>query len=297
MELLWNYTVQVVALGAGLLGGICGVLGCFAVLRKESLLGDGVSHGALSGVVGAFLLLGYQQTEVLLLGAMISAVAVAWLIHLVVRHSAIAFDSALALMLSAFFGLGLVLLTYAQSLPNANQAGLNRFLLGQAATLLQRDVALIAISGGVLLVAVVAYWKVWKLLCFDVTFGQSVGYPMERMSLWLSLMLVVAMVIGLQAVGVVLMSALLVAPAVAARQWCHHLWSMVVLSGVFGSVSGVLGTAISTYVPSLPTGATIVLCVSVIALFSVLFAPQRGVVRGLIQYHELRRAYGKQVKS
>lgn len=296
MGIFLDYTFQIVALGAGLLGGICGVLGCFAVLRKESLLGDGVSHGALSGVVGAFLLLGDQQTEVLLLGALVSSLVVAWLIHMVVTHSHIQFDSALALMLSVFFGLGLVLLTYAQSLPNANQAGLNRFLLGQAATLLKGDVVVIASCGTVLLVLVVAFWKVWKMVCFDAGFAKSVGYPVEGLGLGLSLMLVIAIVIGLQAVGVVLMSALLVAPAVAARQWCHHLWSMVILSGVFGAVSGVLGTAVSTWVPDLPTGATIVLWVSVIAMVSVLFAPQRGVVYGLIQYRALRRGYRKQVR-
>lgn len=296
MGIFLDYTFQVVALGAGLLGGICGVLGCFAVLRKESLLGDGVSHGALSGVVGAFLLLGYQQTQVLLLGALVSSLVVAWLIHMVVTHSTIHFDSALALLLSVFFGLGLVLLTYAQSLPTANQAGLNRFLLGQAATLLKSDVLLIGCCGIVLLAVVALYWKVWKVLCFDAGFAKSLGYPVEGLGLGLSLMLVVAIVIGLQAVGVVLMSALLVAPAVAARQWCHHLWSMVGLSGVFGSVSGVMGTAVSTWVPNLPTGATIVLCVSVIAMVSILFAPERGVVHGLIQYNALRRGLRKQVK-
>lgn len=291
MDMFFDYTFQVVALGTGLLGVVCGVLGCFAVLSKKSLLGDGVSHGALPGVVGAFLLLGQQQTLVLLLGAFSSALLVAYAIHFVVSHSRIGFDSALALMLSVFFGLGMVLLTYAQSQSNANQAGLNRFLLGQAATLLAEDVALMWWVGMALLLVVFALWNVWKLLCFDPSFGQTLGYPMEKLQLGLSLMLVIAIVLGLQAVGVVLMSALLVAPAVAARQWTHHLWSMVSLAAVLGGVSGVAGTAISAWTPNLPTGATIVLCASALALVSILFAPHRGVVHRLALHHGLRRQY------
>lgn len=289
MWIFADYTFLVVAMGAGILGLMCGVLGCFAVLRKESLLGDGVSHGALPGVVLAFLLWGNQQTEVLLLGALVSSLVVAYLIHFVVSHSQIPFDNALALLLSVFFGLGMVLLTYAQKQPNANQAGLNRFLFGQAAALLRTDVQVLAIVGGILLLAVALLWKEWKLLCFDPGFARSLGYPTEKLGLGLSLMLVLAIVLGLQSVGVVLMSALLVAPAVAARQWTHHLWSMVVLSGVFGALSGIMGTAISTWMPKVPTGATIVLCVSALAVVSILWAPERGVIQGYWMHQTLKR--------
>lgn len=293
MSIVQDYTFQVVALGAGVLGIVCGVLGCFAVLSQESLLGDGVSHGALPGVVLAFLLFGQQKTEVLLLGATLSALLVAYLIHLIVSHSRIAFDGALALMLSVFFGLGIVLLSYVQSQPNANQAGLNRFLFGQAATLLASDVVLLVVCGSVLLGLVVLFWKFWQVICFDPGFAQSLHLPVEALRLGLSLMLVIAIVLGLQTVGVVLMSALLVSPAVAARQWTNHLWSMVMLSAVFGGVSGVFGTAVSAIVPNLPTGATIVLGVSVIALVSILFAPKRGVIHRLIQMRRLANQYQK----
>ncbi len=149
--LLSDYTFQVVALGSALLGVTSGVLGCFAVLRKQSLLGDGVSHAALPGVVMAFLLTGSKNTEVLLLGALLTGIMSTLLIMIIVKYSRIKFDSALALVMSVFFGLGLVLLTYSQKVPNANQAGLNRFIYGQASTMLDRDVVLMAVSGGVLL--------------------------------------------------------------------------------------------------------------------------------------------------
>jgi manganese/zinc/iron transport system permease protein len=146
MESLWSllsdYTFQVVALGSALMGVISGVMGSFAVLRKQSLLGDGVSHAALPGVVTAFLLTGSKQTEVLLTGALISGLMATLLMVNIVRHSRVKFDGALALVMSVFFGLGLVLLTYVQKQPNANQAGLNRFIFGQASTLLRRDLAI-----------------------------------------------------------------------------------------------------------------------------------------------------------
>jgi manganese/zinc/iron transport system permease protein len=161
MALLTDYTFQTVALGSALLGLISGVLGSFAVLRKQSLLGDGVSHSALPGVVMAFLLLDSKNTEALLFGALVSGLVATCLIVAIVRHTRIKFDSALALVLSIFFGFGLVLLTYVQKIPNSNQAGLKRFIFGQASTLLQRDVLLMAVCGAVLLVLVILYCRDW----------------------------------------------------------------------------------------------------------------------------------------
>lgn len=281
--LLRDYTFQTVALGSLLLGAVSGVLGCFAVLRKQSLLGDGVSHASLSGVVLAFLLTGSKDTQLLLGGALVAGLfacaAIAW----VRKRSRIKFDAALALVMSVLFGFGMVLLTYAQKQPNANQAGLNRFIYGQAATMLVQDVKLIAVCGAALLGLVALFWKEFKLLCFDAQFASSLGLPTGRYNLLLSLLMVLAIVLGLQTVGVVLMSALLVAPAVAARQWCNRLEAMVLLAAVFGAASGVLGTLLSSAITGLPTGPVIVVCASSIALVSLLFAPQRGMVQRLIQ--------------
>ena len=276
--LLGDYTFQTVALGAALLGVIRGVLGSFAVLRRQSLLGDGVSHAALPGVVMAFLLTGSKNTEVLLLGALLTGLVSTFFIMGIVRHSRIRFDSALALVMSVFFGLGLVLLTYSQKVPNANQAGLKRFIYGQASTLLQRDVVLMAVCGVVLLIIVILFWKEFKLFSFDPEFAQTIGFGMNRLNLILSFLIVIAIIIGLETVGVVLMSAMLIAPAVAARQWSNRLWLMVLLAAGFGAVSGVAGTLISSAVPGTPTGPLIVVCVTAITVFSLLFAPGRGVL-------------------
>lgn len=278
ISLLSDYTFQTVALGSALLGVISGVLGSFAVLRKQSLLGDGVSHSALPGVVLVFILFGSKRTEALLLGALVSGLVSTLLIVSIVRNTRIKFDSALALVMSVFFGLGLVLLTYVQKIPNSNQAGLKRFIFGQASTLMQRDILLMAVCGVVLLLLVVLFWKEFKLFTFDSDFAQSLGFSPGKLNLLLSFMIVLSIIIGLQTVGVILMSAMLIAPAVAARQWTNKLWIMVLLSAVFGAVSGVIGTAASSLVTKLPTGPAIVVCVSLIVMVSVLFAPGRGIL-------------------
>lgn len=279
--LLNDYTFQTVALGSAILGLISGVLGSFAVLRKQSLLGDGVSHSALPGVVLAFLLIGSKNTETLLLGGLVSGLLATLFILGITRHTRIKFDSALALVMSVFFGLGMVLLTYVQKIPNSNQAGLKRFIFGQASTLLQRDVILMSVCGAFLLFLIALFWKEFKLFTFDPEFAQSLGFSQKRLNLLLSFMIVMAIIIGLQTVGVILMSAMLIAPAVAARQWTNRLWVMVLLSSVFGAFSGVAGTATSSLAQKLPTGPAIVVYISLIVIVSVLFAPGRGILHKL----------------
>lgn len=300
--LLSDYTFRTVAIGSCLLGVISGVLGCFAVLRKQSLLGDGVSHSALPGIVLAFILTMTKHTEMLLLGALISGLLSTLFIIVVVRNTRIKFDSALALSMSVFFGFGMVLLTYVQKLPNSNQAGLKRFIFGQASTLLQRDIYMMLICGSVLLLLVILFWKEFKLFSFDGDYAQSLGFPTQKLNLLLSFMIVLAIIVGLQTVGVILMSAMLITPAVSARQWTNKLSVMVFLAGIFGGVSGVIGTMASSLVTKLPTGPAIVVCISVIALISLLFAPDRGLIsksrqrkRNKVKLESLRRQYEAQV--
>lgn len=288
-QLFNDYTFQIVAIGSALLGITSGVLGCFAILKKESLLGDGVSHAALPGVVLAFLLTGQKDTMVLLLGAAFTGLLATYLIKAIVKYSTIKFDSALALVMSVFFGAGVALLTYSQKLPTANQAGLKRFIYGQASTLLKSDVYLMAIISVTLLIIVLLFWKEFKLIVFDITFAISIGFPSKLLNGILSLLIVVTIIIGLQTVGVILMSAMLIAPGVAARQWTNKLSLMVLLAAIFGAFSGVVGTAISSSVTKLPTGPTIVICLSCITIFSLLFAPNRGIIYKLYRRGKIKK--------
>lgn len=276
--LFTDYTLRTVALGAALLGVVSGVLGSFAVLRRQALLGDAMSHAALPGIVIAFMLTGRRDPLILLLGAAVAAWLAALLLLGVTRTTRIKEDSSLALILAVFFGFGLVLLSFVQRSPDAAQAGLKTFILGQAAALVERDLWAMLALGVPALLVVALFWKQFKLISFDPEYAASLGLPVRGLSVLLTTLVVIAIVIGLQTVGVVLMSAMLIAPAAAARQWTDRLSLMVGLAALFGAISGVAGAAISATARGLATGPTIVLCMGAIVLFSLLLAPNRGVV-------------------
>jgi manganese/zinc/iron transport system permease protein len=288
-DLFFDYTLRTVALGAAVLGIVSGMLGSFAVLRKQSLLGDAISHAALPGIVLSFLITRTREPAVLMLGALVAGwIATLFMLH-ITRTTLIKDDSALGLVLSVFFGLGLMLLTFTQRLPDATQAGLDKFLFGQAATLLQRDVITMTVIGLLAISFLAIFWKEFKLITFNPEFAASLGFPVRLLDVLLTTLVVLAIVIGLQTVGVVLMSAMIVAPAAAARQWTDKLNLMVILGGLFGALAGVGGTLISSAAERLPTGPVIVLCISVIVLFSMLFATNRGLIWNWIRTQQNRR--------
>ena len=273
-----DYTLTLVLLGSSLLGIVAGMLGCFALLRKQSLLGDAISHAALPGVALAFMLTLSKNPLVLVLGAVIAGWLGTLLVLVITRNTKLKEDAALGIVLSVFFGLGIVLLTLIQNHPSANKAGLDTFLFGNASTLLKNDIVVMAVLGGIVLLLLALFWKEFKLLTFDRDFSASVGYPTKSLDVLLMTLIVVAIVIGLQTVGVVLMSAMLVAPAAAARQWTNRLGIMVFLAAFFGALAGVAGGITSSLVSKLPTGPTIVVYVSGIVVVSLFFAPARGLV-------------------
>lgn len=278
MDLLGDYTLRIVALGSGVLGATAGALGAFAFLRRQSLVGDALSHAALPGIAAAFLLTGSKAPLPIMIGAALSGWLATLAVRLVVRRTRVPYDSALGMALAVFFGLGLVLMTAIQKRPDAAQAGLESFLFGQAASLLRDDVVVMAVLGTGCLAVLVLLWKEFKLLSFDPDFGDSLGWPIRRLDGLLTLLLVVAVVIGLRTVGVVLMSAMVVAPAAAARQLTDRLAPMVAISAVIGAASGVSGAVLSSVVPRLPTGPTIVLVLSTVVVLALALAPGRGLV-------------------
>ena len=278
MTILQSYTTQMVLLGTALLGLASGIAGTFAVLRKESLIGDGLSHAALPGVVIAFLLTGIKDIEVLITGAALSSITAAWLITITVENSKIKFDGALATILSAFFGLGMVLLTYVQSLNDAGQAGLSKFIFGQAATILARDVYITSAAALIIIVLTALFWKELKLISFDVEYAKTLQIPVTFTLILYRSLLIMTIIIGIQSVGAILISSLLIAPAVGARQWTNKLGTMCILAGLFGMISAIGGTIWSTSIPKLPTGPAIIVILSILVLLSLIFAPNRGML-------------------
>jgi len=277
-DIFFDYTLRTVAMGSAVLGVVSGALGAFAVLRRQSLLGDAISHAALPGIALAFLLTRSKAPLVLIIGAALAGWLGTLAIIAIIKTTRIKYDSALGMILAVFFGFGLVLLTFIQKIPDATQAGLDKFLFGQASSLLERDVVTMAILASIVLLVVLVLWKEFKILCFDPDFGSSLGFHMGFLDIILTTVLVIAIVLGLQTVGVVLMSAMVVAPAAAARQWTDRLGLMIILSGLLGALAGVSGAVISSTTSRLPTGPTIVLCISFIVLLSLFLAPNRGLL-------------------
>ncbi len=289
-----DYTLRIVSIGAALLGITSGALGSFAVLRKQSLLGDSISHAALPGIVLAFILTGSKNSLILLMGAAIAGWIATLFILSIIRNTRITSDGAQGIILSVFFGLGLMLLTFVQSKPNAAQAGLDKYLFGQAAALLPEDIKTSAILGSISIVTLIVIWKELKLLTFDPGFGESLGFSSKLVDYLITALIVISIVTGLQTVGVILMSSMLIAPAAAARQWTNKLSSMVVLSSIFGAIAGIVGAVISCIVPDLPTGPSIVLSLTAIVIISLLFAPRRGLISSMIKRYENRFDFSQQ---
>ncbi len=279
MELLQQYTFQIVALGTVMLGLVCGVIGTFAVLRQESLLGDGLAHSTLPGVVGAFLLTGVKDTAMLLLGAIISACVAEYIMYRT-SQKGVRFDAALATILAAFFGFGTVLLTRVQSMENAGQAGLNTFIFGQAVTMMQSDIWLMAICGTCIVGGVILLWKELSLTVFDPVEAQLMGIPVRKVRFFYRVALIVTIVIGIRTVGVILISSLLIGPTMIGRQWTHSLRTLVIIGAISGSMVAFIGTWISALWGNLPTGPMIIIVMTGMIMFSLVLVNGQRLVRG-----------------
>lgn len=277
-DLLSSGIVQVVLLGAAMLGAISGMLGAFAVLRRQSLLGDALSHAALPGVCLGFLIAGGRELGAVMVGAFASGAFAALVMMLIVRRTTLKTDAALGIVLSVFFAVGIVLLTVIQTRGGAGALGLTSFLFGQAAAILRGDLWIMGGVGLAALGAVLAFWKEFKLVSFDADFARAQGFPVIMLEAGLTVMVAMAIVVGLQLVGVVLMVALLIAPAAAARQWTDALGPMVALSAAIGAASGAGGALVSAATRGLATGPVVVLIATAVVMISLLVAPGRGLI-------------------
>ncbi len=278
--------VRYVVLGMVLLGASSGVVGCFTFLRKRALLGDAVAHSVLPGVCLAFMLSGTKHPIVLLTGAVLTGWLSLLVIDWITKYSRIKTDAAIGLTLSVFFGVGILLLTIIQQSGNAAQSGLDKFLFGKAAAMIGADLWVFGGLSVVLIGVVVLFFKEFTLVAFDLHFAESIGLPVRFVEIALASITVLAVAVGIQAVGVVLMAAMLITPAAAARYWTNKLPIMVFLAAVLGAVSGIFGAFISYQGTAMPTGPWIVVVLSVMALLSMLVAPKRGV---LARQWELRK--------
>ena len=302
--LLEDYNTRVVVLGTTLLGIAAGAVGNFTLLRKRALMGDALSHATLPGVGLAFVcttLAGGdgKSLPVLLAGAALSGVLGLAAIMFIRNATRLKEDAALGIVLSVFFGAGIAVLGVAQQMKTGHAAGLEAFIYGKAASMGVLDAQLIGTSGLISAVVCVLLFKELRLLCFDEAFAGSRGYPVVFLDVVLMVLVVTVTLVGLQAVGLILMVAMLVIPASAARFWTERMAVMAVISAAIGALSALLGAGMSAVFPRLPSGAMIVLVATAGFLVSMFFGPARGIVARTvrqwrmevkIQRHHLLRA-------
>ncbi len=297
--LLQTHNTRTVVLSTALLGMASGLVGSFLLLRKRSLMGDALSHASLPGIAIAFLLMvklggnGKFLPGLLAGGTLTGLLGVGWVMA-IRKKSKIKDDTAMGIVLSVFYGLGVAMLQMVSSVPEASAAGLESFILGKTASMVTQDLVLIAGVASLTILFSLLLLKEFTLLCFDETFMHSLGWPVQRVDTILLILVTAVTVIGLQAVGLILIIAFLITPAAAARFWTNTLSHMLLLAALIGALSGWLGSSISALYPNLPAGALIVLVAAGVFLFSMFFGGARGVLRRGWLHIRLRRRVGRQ---
>lgn len=286
MDILTNYTFQIVALGSVILAVAAAPVGAFSVYKGQSLIGDAIGHSTFPGIILAYMAFATRSPVVLLAGAVTAGAASYALIQLAHKDKrlGLGLDANLAIFLSGFFGLGMALKSFIQGNPDyagASQAGLGTYIFGQAAYMLEADVQLICVVSAVVLLLLLLFYKELKLFVFDAEYAEVVGLPCRLLNILLLVMTIAVIGIGIKAVGAILISSFLIIPCAAANQWSNNLSRVLLLSSGIGAVSSLVGTYISTLEQGMSTGPSIILVASVIAFFSILFGTKGILGRAL----------------
>jgi ABC-type Mn2+/Zn2+ transport system permease subunit/Mn-dependent DtxR family transcriptional regulator len=275
---LQDQAVRFALAGSVLLGITCGLLGSFIVVRKMALVGDALSHAVLPGVAMGFLWSQTKDPLAIFIGATIAGLIGTAMVSLIKQTTKLKEDAALGLVLASFFAVGICMVTMIQQLPTGNKSGIDKFLFGQAAAIGPADVRLMLAVTVLSVGAITFFYKECLITSFDAAFARSAGFPTVAIHYGIMLLLAFAVVIALQAVGVVLVSAMLITPAAAAYLLTDRMHWMLLLAAVFGMIAGVIGSFLSFLGNSLPTGPFMVLGASTVFLLAFLFGPQHGVL-------------------
>jgi manganese/zinc/iron transport system permease protein len=285
------------------------LVGVIVFLEKKSLLGESLSHAAYPGVILGVIAAGaahitdgqdFHLAILIMAGAFLTAILGLLFITFLQRSLKVRSDSALCFVLSVFFGIGLTLASQVQFAYTALYRQVQVYLYGQAATMTDQHILIYGILSVLVLAVIIFFYKEIHVIAFDRDYARSLGINTKAIDVIVFLLIILAVIIGIRSVGVVLMSAMLIAPAAAARQYTNKLYVMFILAACFGLISGYLGNYLSLEITenvasqfggkrfSLPTGPMIVIVASVICLLSLMFAPERGLVIRLIRIGRFR---------
>ncbi len=270
--------IRYVVLGTAFMAAGSALVGCFTFLKKRALVGDAVAHAVLPGICLSFLVSATKNPLLLVIGAFITGLMAIGAMDAIVKHSKLKEDTATGIVLSVFFGIGIVLLTVIQQSGSASQSGLDTFLFGKAAAMSLTDVWVFGLISLLLVCTILLTYKELMLVVFDKNFANAIGIKTKRFEMLISVITVLAVVVGIQSVGVVLMAAMLITPAAAARFWTDRLPVMLLVASIFGAFAAVGGTYISYLAPAMPTGPWIVMVISIMAISSFFLAPGKGIL-------------------
>ncbi len=275
---LSDESVRKVLLGTILMGLSCGVMGGLVVTRRLSLFGDTLSHAVLPGVAVGFLWSQSKDSWAILVGATVAGFLGVALISLLRKTSRIRQDSALGLVLSGFYALGICMLTRIQKMEFGNQSGIDKYLFGQVVGLSSSDLWTMVFSCLLILTLTILLYKELLVAGFDSEYARSIGLPVDFLQYLLWLLLAFAVITSLQVVGVVLVSALLVIPAATASLITDKMRAILIWSAMLGCMAGATGAFLSFLGNQLPTGPIIVLVSAVFFLWALFFHPQNGLL-------------------
>ncbi|MBO3725072.1 metal ABC transporter permease [Actinomyces bowdenii] len=292
---LSSYTYRTMLLGTSMVGLTAGALGSYLYLHKQSLVSDVIGHSAIAGVTTAFITatallgIGGRSVLVLTIGALIAATAAVLVANWIARASRVGIDAAMAICLALFYGSGVVMLNAISHSSLPERGGIADYVFGSASTLTRADLTAISGFAATALAVTALLWKEFKLLTFDPVLCRTMGLSNRALSPLLLGTVTVAIVIGIKAVGLILMVAFAIMPAAAARQWTRHLWSMIALAGLIGALSAAMGSYLAVSLGSIPTGPIIVLVLAAVLAVSLLAAPRRSLLRRRQAQRALRR--------
>ncbi|MBM7825706.1 manganese/zinc/iron transport system permease protein [Arcanobacterium pluranimalium] len=298
---LSTHSYRIISIGTFMIGLVCGVLGCFLYVRRQSLLSDVIGHASTLGVMGAFIVASAvfgvdgRSLIVLVIGSVLAALVAVLLSDWIARTTPLGDDTTMAVMLALFYGGGLVLLRVIIHGSFPGKGGISSALLGSATSLTISDVLTIAVLGAMCLVIVVLFRKEFSAFCFDPQFVSVQGFSPKFLTPLLLGPTVVAVVLGVKAVGLILMVAFAIIPPAAARQWANRLLPMAIIAGLVGGLSSVLGTWLSVSLGSVPTGPVIVLILTFTLLFSLVCSPRRSLVMQKIRRVRRRRELQRRI--
>lgn len=264
VNMYYDPTLLRVFLGTFLIGLIAAVVGFFTFLQKKSLIGDAVSHAILPGVVLAYALSGVRETWILLIGAFISGWMATQQISWLERTTKLKSDTVIAVVMSTFFALGLCGLSWLQLNPDDGQSGLSDFLFGKIAAISMTDIYFLIGIALFIIIIVLLRFRYFVAFAFNREFMIGKGFSEKWNSFLLNSMIIFAVSMGIQALGVVLMSALLIVPVASARMLTNKIQILFSISIGIGCLSAVTGAYISTLRENMPTGPWIIMVLSAV---------------------------------